>query len=237
MNTIKVGLILPSVNVLIEPEFYKLNLKGISFYTTRVMLKKTTAEQLIRMEKDLEYASELIASVRPNVVVYACTSGSFIRGVEWDNKIIEKINIATNCPAITASFAISDALKYLNIKKIAIFTPYINEINVKEKIYFENNGFNVMNIKGMNIVDAEKLHSQTPEDIFKFIIDQDVVSEAEGVLVSCTDFRAMETIDKLEKYLDKPVVTSNQAILWWLLKTVGYKIKFKEKGLLLRKLL
>src|SRR5690606_2433111 len=110
----------------------------------------------------------LIASVKPNVVAYACTSGSFIKGLEWDNKIIKKIITVTSCPAISASSASLEALRNLNIKKIAIFTPYINKINVKEKNYFENNGFKVLDIEGMHITDAEKLHSQTPEDIYKF---------------------------------------------------------------------
>jgi maleate isomerase len=229
----RIGIILPSVNVLMEPEYYKLGIKGIHFHATRVMLTETTPEALKRMEKDLDYAIELISSVKPDVVAYACTSGSFIGGLKWDNDIIKKIQDSLGCPAVTTSSAMIDALKQLNIKRPAVITPYIDTINEMEKKFLEANGFNVVNIKGMQIIDAEELHSKTPDEIYEFALNADR-AEADGMFISCTDFRGMEIAEKLEKQLNKPVVTSNQATLWWLLKTLDIKCRIEGQGTLLQ---
>lgn len=76
----RVGLIVPSVNAVIEPDFAAVGLSGISFHATRVMLRETTPEGLRAMNVGVEAAAELIASVTPDVVAFACTSGTFIDG-------------------------------------------------------------------------------------------------------------------------------------------------------------
>lgn len=230
----RVGIILPSVNVLMEPEYYKLGIKGIHFHATRVMLTETTPEALKRMEKDLDYAIELISSVKPDVVAYACTSGSFIGGLEWDRDITKKIQDSLGCPAVTTSSAMIDALKQMNIKRPVVITPYIDIINEMEKKFLEDNGFDVVNIMGMQIIDAEELHAKTPDEIYAFALNADR-PQADGMFISCTDFRGMEIAEKLEKKLNKPVVTSNQATLWWLLKALDVKCRIEGQGSLLQK--
>lgn len=229
----RVGLILPSVNVLMEPEFNKLRLEGINFYATRVLLTETTPEALIAMEKDLDKAIELIASVKPDAVAYACTSGSFIGGMDWDKSIAQRIQAEIGCPAITTSAAMIEALKAVKVKRLAVLTPYIDRINEKEKQFFEDNGFEVVAIEGMQITDAEILHSKTPEEIYRWALELDR-DDADGLFISCTDFRGMEVIQKLEDKLGKPVVTSNQATLWWLLNVLQYGKNLDGYGLLLQ---
>lgn len=232
-ETKRVGIILPSVNVLMEPEYYKLGIKGIHFHTTRVMLTETTPEALKKMEEDLDYAIKLISSVKPHVVAYACTSGSFIGGLDWDKGIIKKIQDSLGCPAITTSSAMIDALKHLKIKRPVVVTPYIDEINKMEKKFLVENGFDVVNIMGMQIIDADILHAQTPEQIYEFALKADR-PDADGMFISCTDFRGMEVAEKLEKQLGKPVVTSNQVTLWWILEALDIKCRIEGKGTLLQ---
>lgn len=228
----RIGLILPSVNVLMEPEYYKLGIKGLHFHATRVLLTETTPEALKRMEKDLDYAIKLISSVKPDVVAYACTSGSFIGGLEWDKDIIKKIQDNLGCPAVTTSSAMIDALRQMNIKRPVVITPYIDTINEMEKRFLVNNGFEVANITGMQIIDAEELHAKTPDEIYEFALNADK-PQADGMFISCTDFRGMEVAEELEKQIKKPVVTSNQATLWWLLKALDIRCKIEGQGTLL----
>ena len=229
---IRIGLILPSVNVFIEPELNRIAPKNFTFHATRVLLTETTPEALIQMESDLDYACRLTASIVPEAVAYACTSGSFIKGLEWDKQIIEKIEQLVGCPAITTSSVMIRALKALSIKSVAVATPYIDRVNEKEKKFLENNGFNVPAIRGLQITDAEILHAQTADTIYEMVVSMDS-KEVDGFFISCTDFRGLEVVDRLEKKLKKPVVTSNQATLWGLFKIVNYKEKIKGYGRLL----
>lgn len=228
----RLGVILPSVNVYLEPEFNQIAPKTFSFHTTRVLLTKTTPEALVQMEEDLEYACRLIASVFPKAVAYACTSGSFIKGLEWDREIMKKIESLVGCPAVTTSSAMLQALKELEITSVAVATPYIDRINKEEKKFFEDNGLKVPVIKGLQITDAEILHAQTPDTIYEMVVGLDQES-VDGFFISCTDFRGLEVADLIEKKLGKPVVTSNQATLWALLRLIDYKGSIKGYGRLL----
>lgn len=233
MSNKVVGLILPSVNIHMEPEFYRMNIPGINFHSTRVMLKETTEKGLVEMENDLNYAAELIASTRPQVVAYACTSGSFIKGDEWDNSIMEKISEVTNCPAITTSRAVINAIHAVGLKKVTLVTPYIDDINKKESEYFEKNGISVVAEKGLQIIDADILHAQSEETVKKLVMETDV-PESDGIIISCTDFKGLEIAAELEEKLGKPVITSNTATMWAILGLLNYSQPVEGYGVLLR---
>ena len=225
-------MILPSVNVYLEPEINKIAPDKYSFHATRVLLTQTTPEALVKMEEDLEHACHLIASVFPEAVAYACTSGSFIKGLAWDQEITKKIEKIVGCPAVTTSSAMLGALKEVGITSVAVATPYIDRINNEEKKFLEDNGFKVSAIKGLQITDAEILHSQTPDTIYDLTTSMDS-DEVDGFFISCTDFRGLEVVEWIEKKFKKPVVTSSQATIWALMKLVGYKGSITGYGRLL----
>ena len=233
INNRIVGLILPSVNVHMEPEFYRMNVPGLNFHATRVMLKETTEKGLTEMEEDLEYAAKLIATVRPEVVAYACTSGSFLKGDEWDNSIMKKITKLSSCPSITTSRAVINAIHEMGIKKLTLVTPYIDDLNQREVRFFINNGIDVVNERGMQIIDADILHAQTAETVKNLVLETDT-GDSDGVFISCTDFKGLAVAEELERLLKKPVVTSNSATMWAILKLLGYKPKIEGYGALLK---
>ena len=230
----RVGLILPSVNIHMEPEFNRLwdVLPDIDYFATRVFLTDTTEETLVEMEKGLSGAAELIETVGPEAVVYACTSGSFIKGPEWDEKIMEKITGICHCPSITASRAMVNALQAMGIKKLTLVTPYTDDINEHEKHFIETMGIEVVAMKGLQIVDAEILRTQTREQMMELACSADVAS-SQGVFISCTNVEGMYIAEELEKKLGKPVLSSNSATLWNLLKLLGHSTPVQGCGQLL----
>ena len=76
----RIGLILPSANIVLEPDFYKMAPEGITIHTTRVYLPAGTIAGLLEMERHTEEAAKLIANTKPDIVAYGCTSGSFVGG-------------------------------------------------------------------------------------------------------------------------------------------------------------
>jgi maleate cis-trans isomerase len=227
----KVGLILPSVNCIIEPEFYQIAPKGISFHATRVFLAETTPAALIKMEEDLDAATRLMATVNPDAVIYACTSGSFIKGLGWDREIIAKIEAAVGCPATTPSTAMIQALQVLGIQRVAVATPYLDVVNKREEEFLVQNGFEVVACRGLGL-SGPAVREATPETVVELVRSVDR-PEADGIFVSCTDFRAMEVIDLLEQELGKPVTSSNQVSLWALLKILDHPERVLGYGRLL----
>ncbi len=227
----KVGVILPSVNCIMEPELYHVAPPGISFHTTRVLLEKTTPEALIKMEEDLDYAARLIATVNPQAVIYACTSGSFIKGLGWDQVIIDKLESMVGCTATTTSTAMVQAFKALGIRRLALATPYLDVVNEREEDFLNKTGFQVVACKGLGL-SGPAIREQAPETVYELVKSVNT-PEADGIFISCTDFRAMEVIGTLEKELGKPVTSSNQVSLWALLKILGHSDGIQGYGRLL----
>lgn len=233
---LRIGLLIPPPNVTMEPEFREIIPPHITIHATRISRStdKVTVDSLLEMERNTEEAARLLAMTRPNVIIFGCTSGSLIMGVGWDRKIIEKIATVTPIPAITTSTAVVEALNSLKAKKIAILTPYIEEINEREKGFLEGNGFQVLKIAGLGISDSPKIAEVPLSEVHRLAV-QTNEKEADALFISCTNFPTIGIIDRLERELGKPVVTSNQASAWYALKRMGKKERIKGFGSLFDK--
>jgi maleate isomerase len=216
----KIGLILPSVNCITEPEYYHVAPAGISFHSVRVFLMETTPAGLMKMEEDLESACRLMATVSPHAVAYCCTSGSLIRGIGYDKALIDRIRSLVSCPAITMSTAMVEGLRAMGICRVTLATPYLDIVNELEKDFLNQSGFEMVACKGLQ-QSGPAVREQTPEQVYDLVKSIDT-PQSDGVFISCADFRAMEVIQTLEDELGKPVVSSNQSTLWALLKMVSY---------------
>jgi len=123
----------------------------------------------------------------------------------------------------------------LSVEKVAVATPYIDEVNEKEREFLEANGFQVVNIKGLQIEENLEIGRQPPEVAYRLAKDVDR-PEAEAVFISCTNFRTIEVIAALEADLGKPVLSSNTATLWASLKSLRIREKLLGLGSLLESL-
>ena len=230
----RIGLILPSVNIRMEPELNRCpQLNGFNFYATRVLLDDTTEDTLRAMEQDLEHAADMLATVYPEAVVYGCTSGSFIGGTDGNSRIIDTIQQACHCPVITASQAMVDSICEVGAKKVTLVTPYTDDINEKEKTFLEMNGIQVVAMKGLQIVPAEELRTTSAEAFEELVLSTDV-PESDAVFISCTNVEGFHICDALERKLGKPVLTSNVACIWSMLSSIENDVTVDDHGILLR---
>jgi len=237
----RIGLIVPSTNTTCEMEFHKLIPEGVSIHTSRCFLPedKTPEDRIvsvIKMSEGLLEAAKRVSSVEPDIVVWACTVGSFIKGKGYDVDLIENIEKAINVPVITTSTAVSKAIHKLRVKNIAMATPYIDEINLKEKAFFEESipGLRIVNMKGLEIVNNLPKGRLFPESAYLAAKEVDIDS-ADSIFISCTNWRTLEIIDILEKDLKKPVMSSVQATIWLTFKKLGLS-NIEGYGELLKKI-
>ncbi|MFH1757927.1 MAG: maleate cis-trans isomerase [Pseudomonadota bacterium] len=239
----RIGLLIPSRNTTLEPEFNRMVPGGVSIHAARMALKEPSPAALMEMEKEVYKAASMIMAVNPGVIVVGCTSGSFIKGFGYDQKLTQKIMGQTKVKAITTSTAVIEALKLLKVTKVAVATPYTEEVNEKERKFIEAHGIRVTRIKGLGYskpMKAYPLASQPVSGIgllepsVAYKLAQDVDGpEADGIFISCTNFRTVEIIEALEKNMGKPVVTSNQASMAMALRVMGIKERVIGFGSLL----
>jgi len=220
----RIGIIIPSVNTTFEPECYKMTLEGVSFHFSRMVIGDLSIEGLRKMTLAAAEKAKELATSGVDLIVYGCTSGSFIEGKTHDEEISRSLEAASGISVLTTSSAVLEALHHLGVKKFAIATPYSDELNIRQKEYFESQGLTVTGIEGLGLVkkapafplasrQVSLIGIQEPSVAYKLAREVDSRS-AQAILLSCTNFRTIEIIEKLERDLKKPVISSVQASLW-----------------------
>ncbi|RLG99675.1 maleate cis-trans isomerase [Candidatus Bathyarchaeota archaeon] len=228
----RLGLIIPSSNTTMEPEFYEMLPEGFTVHTTRLRLETVTVEGLAKMEEKVEEEAIKLADAAVDVIGFGCTSGSLFKGPGHDRMIEEKIERISGKPAVATAGAVVKALKTLKIKKVAVATPYIAEINELEEKFLVANGLEVVDLKGLELSDNIKIGRIDSQTAFKLVTSLKHET-ADGIFISCTNFPTIKIIQKIEDELEKPVISSNTATLWAMLKKCKVSVKIKGYGKLL----
>lgn len=168
----------------------------------------------------LEIAARRLAQQGAQEILFACTSGSLINGVGWDRIIAERIERASGVPGTSTTTAVLTAFRALDARTIAIGTPYIKEVDERERAFFEEIGFAVAYIEGLGCYTDPEIGALRPETIVALAERVDR-PEADIVFLSCTSLNVAQEIDRIEEVIGKPVVTSNQASAWLLMHRRG----------------
>ena len=223
------GFILLSTDLACEIDTYRMAPKGVGVSFTRLHTDDyTTNETLAKhIHQIADAASRIQPEIKPDVISYCCTSGSIVIG---EDKVCAEIKRgAPYATAMTLVSGVVAALNQLQAKKIVIGTPYLDEINIVEKNFFENKGFDVLDIQGLNLgngIEFGKITSDYIKD-FALSIDQ---KEAEVIFLSCSGIRSLDIIEEVEATTGKPVITSNQAQMWYALRMAGVNDKLSGFG-------
>ena len=225
----KIGVIVPSLNNTLEPEFNKMAPDGIAIYATRLPLELGLPENLKAMAKEVEFAAKLLKHAEVDVIAYCCTSGSLIDGINWEEAITQRIKKVADLPVTTTATSVVRAMKKLKFKSVSIATPYVQEVNEIEKEFIESHEISVTNIEGLNIISGSELH-RLDHDVAKSFCLASANNDSDGLFISCTDFAAIDFIESLENELKKPVITSNTATLWDILRIMENNQKIDGFG-------
>ncbi|WP_018240932.1 aspartate/glutamate racemase family protein [Ensifer sp. BR816] len=222
MSTFRIGVIYPSDGTL-DREFWQFAPPEATIHVTRVRFPEAPATlelvQGLVDDEDLDLAAEALRPIRPAAVAYACTSISFARGLSGDNSIKQKIEKGADSRATTTSSAIVAACNALGVKRIAIGAPYPAEITSQFQKYLAESGLEPMSSRSLGV--AQAVGRIETDRIFKLAQQADT-SEAEAVVLACTDLNTYSIISDLEQALGKPVITANQATIWHACRIAGY---------------
>lgn len=226
----RLGLMIPSTDVMQETVYHQIVPNGVSVHFTRLTLEEVTLEALKKMAMEIENAAKLLSMARVDVIGYGCTSGTIAIG---DKEVMKRIKgVAPNIQATTMATAVINALRALKIGKVALATAYIDEITEKEVSFLEEHGFRVISINGLGIKVDYEISQVSVEEIYRLAKGVNV-SGAEGIFISCGALRSHEIVELLEKDIGKPVVVSNQAMIWDMLRRAGVGDVIRGYGKLL----
>lgn len=228
----RLGLIVPSSNTTMEAEFWRMALGWATVHTARMRLQKIIINELEEMEQQMLEAAVRLNDAEVNVIGYGCTSGSLFKGKDHEKEIERKITEKTGIPAVATAKAVIEALNELQISRVCVATPYTEEINKLEKRFLEQNGIDVLKIKGLNIVRNTEVGSKEASVAYE-LAKEVYVPETPTIFISCTNLRTIEVIDRLEKELGVPVISSNTASFWAMMRKAGIKRSLEGYGSLL----
>lgn len=225
----RIGLVALATDYNSETDLRRILPDGVDLFTNRVMnANPVTIENLRGMSGDItRAASGLLPGCGVDVVIYGCTSGTAAIGGEELQRLIQIAQ--PRVPCTNPILAASEALRAFNARKISILTPYIEDVNVAIKDSFSAEGFDILNIDGFGLEDDIEM-TGLPLSAIADAAVQICDPDAEALFISCTAIRSALVVEELEQKLGKPVVTSNQALVWHCLKLMNNSSKVNGFG-------
>ena len=232
----KIGLIVPPQNTVNAIEWRRMLPAGVDFDLVRIPLHADTdsAEGKRALHADLRKSLDQLEPARPDVVAYACTGGSMTLPLDALTNVMTQM---CGKPAVATAPALIHACRALGLKKVAIATPYHDALNQHEVGFFRQAGVEVLKIRGLGIGaggphEYVNLAKVPKEQVYEHARGT-WVPDADGMVVSCTDFASLEAIPRLERELSRPVISSNTATLWAALRAAGVQTRLAGFGRLL----
>ena len=216
LNTVakRVGLLMLSTDHTAELEFSRLiTEEDIGIYTTRVQFANPTTPQNLRAMVPFisEAAQLLLPGSDFDVIYYGCTSASVVIG---DEVIVEGIHRAKpTAEVITPTIAALKAFDALGVHKVALLTPYLAHTSAPMQPYFEKSGLKIVKHSCLGMEDDREMARLDAQCLVNAALEADD-QNAECLFISCTALRSIEVAGEIEKRINKPVVTSNQAAIW-----------------------
>ncbi|NIR28207.1 MAG: arylmalonate decarboxylase [Gammaproteobacteria bacterium] len=227
----KLGFVLLASEQTIEDEVMAMRPTGVGTHFSRApMSNSITVANLDAMADTLaDAASVIIPEAGVDVVCYACTSGSIVLG---EDRVIRELNRgAPKAKATTLVTGVVEALRVLNTRRIVVGTPYLDEINALERDFLQAKDFEVLAIEGLNIRHDSDMVRVPPDYLVEFAKELDR-PDADAIFLSCGALRTLQVVETIEHARGKPVIASNQAMMWHCLRLAGIEDRLSGYGAL-----
>ncbi|MET3812412.1 Asp/Glu/hydantoin racemase [Arthrobacter sp. UYEF3] len=169
-------------------------------------------------DADILNAVKNLSAVRPAVIAYACTSGSFVNGVSGARHISKVMASAGDAQGISTSGALLEALDHLGASRVVVVTPYVADLTLRLGGFLEEAGHSVVSQAGLGL---EGGIWEVPYQATCDLIRGADVPEGDVIFISCTNLPTYDIIAPLERELGKPVLSANQVTAWASLRRLG----------------
>lgn len=222
----KIGVLVPFTNTNLEPDMEMLRPPNTTIHFQRMggydVDEIPGSDQMAGLgASDISHDLRMISGVRPDVVLYGCTSATLTHGPSFDAELAQQIKSGSGALSLTAAGSLIAAIKTLEATKVGFSSPYLGEINVQAMDFMAQNGIETVRCADV----GRKLGNYgqgelTPDEVYDLACQADH-PQAQAIILSCTDMRSVEAIDRIEATLGKPVVTSNQAMMFCVMRALN----------------
>jgi len=216
----RIGLIIPSSNRLTEPQFHRYCPPGVEPHVTRLRLTQPTARPPLEMLPEIRQAAQFLADATCDIIVFHCTGSSMEQGVAAEREVVRAIEEATGRQATSTASALLAAFGALGARRLVLISPYRQQTNDHEIAFLAEAGLEVVRDCALSLPGSDG-YVAAPASLFLEATLEAADPRADAYFLSCTNIRSPEVVEALEARLDRPVVTSNQATLWYCLRTCG----------------
>jgi maleate isomerase len=216
----RIGFIIPSSNRMVEPQMARFAPQGVQVHFQRLRMTNQHKRPLPELMPTILSAVEHLMDSKCDIIVFQCTGTSMSGGVDMDKHVVREIASTAKRPAISTASAVNAALAALNAKRL-VFISETKQKGHDEKLkYMREAGYDIIADRAVAL-DGTDAYCTTPPRFWydlAFALKDD---HAEAYFISCANIHSVDVIEDLEKALQRPVVTSNQAALWCALRTLG----------------
>lgn len=231
-DAVRLGIIVPSGNVIAEPQIRAMLPRGVSPLFTRLALRGSSDAELRRMMAGVEDAAGLLSDAGVDRIVFHCTAVTTM-SPESGPEIQSRIQAATGVQAIVTSDALAAAFHALDVRRVVLLTPYIAAVHQREIAWLAHLGLRVEQDHALGIDTNAEMGRLQPADLLAWA-ESHATASADALFLSCTALRSAEIIEVLEQRIGCPVVTSNQAMVWYALRSAGVPCVRDGWGALMR---
>lgn len=221
------GVIVSSVNTVVEPEFYSLGLKDVSFHFVGARNREgSVPADLQAMTDEAPEVAVNLADANPERVLFACTSGASLTERGSSGRSRESSKARVSVPTVTTATAAVDAFNLLGVSRIGLGTPYLDWVGDAGATFFAAAGIESVVNSNLGIKDGHVIAALRPAEVreLAYAVNH---RDAEAIFLSCTDLPTFDVVRDLELEPGKPVVSSNIAGIWSL---VGHDARLNGLG-------
>jgi maleate isomerase len=232
----RLGFLLPPGNPTVEPEMIALAPEGVSVHFHRMTARGATGsldgqdDRNRMMIENIDGSIELLAMVNPDVIVLAHTATSYSLGRQGEADLLARLEKSAGRRVITAFGSVLLALERLNVRRLALGTPYAAETTLQGKAHLAAHGLEVVNFANLQCV--TNIYDETAERAYGLarLVDK---ADADAVFLSGTGMPTLQVLELLEQDLGKPVISSASAMMWHALRLAGVRQPIPGYGHLL----
>ena len=229
----RAGFIIPTSNRMVEPQVQRYMPQGVIPHFTRIGMTNKHKAPLEQQMPKIAAAAEALAESKMSSIILQCTGTSMSGGLDMEKQVIEAMQQASGVPCATAASSLTSAFRALNATRLVFVSETKQPDHEKKLKYLREAGYEVVADKAVGLAGTDEYCTMPPKLWF------DVTAalkhdKADAYFISCANIHSIDVIEELEKVLNKPVVTSNQAAIWKSLRLAGIYDAVPGLGHLLR---
>ena len=236
----KFGVLAPSTNTIVEPEYYQMSVPGVTAHFSRIHITTfdvTTDEGiqafLTQLREEMGAAVQRVMTAEPDYLVMGISAETFWGGVEGNRRFKLGLKELSGLDVANGAEACERALKKFNAKRIGVVTPYqpIGDENVVQ--FFTEMGFEVVAVKGLKCPTPVSI-AHVEEATLRQALQEVNSDKVDALVQAGTNLSMVRLADEAERWLNKPVIAVNAATWWMALRDNGINDKLQGFGSLLR---